>query len=111
MDEVGPMICAFTLSLLIATVLKLFSGVGESEICLLLVKELAEALVARFSSLVLLDQGIKIIFKEITSLMAICHDKIHEELVEEMTFSVMCLGDVSMDSFSGSPIILSSRDS
>lgn len=111
MDEVGPMICAFTLSLLIATVLKLFSGVGESEICLLLVKELAEALVARFSSLVLLDQGIKIIFKEITSLMAICHDKIYEEFVEEMTFSVMCLGEVSMDSFSGSPIILSSRES
>lgn len=90
-NEVDPMICAFRLSLLIAKVGKLFSGIGENEICLLLVKELAEALVARFSSLVLLDQGIKIIFKEITRLMVICHDKIYEEFVEEVTFSVMYL--------------------
>lgn len=63
MDEVDPMICAFRLSLLIGQVLELFSGVGENEIYLLLVKELVEALVARFSSLVPLGQGIKIIFK------------------------------------------------
>lgn len=58
----------------------------------MLVKELAEALVARFSSLVPLDQGIRIIFREITSLMGICHDKIYEEFVNEMTFSVVYCG-------------------
>lgn len=92
MDEVDPMICAFRLSLLVGQVLKLFSGVGESEIYLSLVKELVEALGARFSSLVPLDQCIKIIFKEIMSLMGICHDKIYEEFVKEMTFSVLYLG-------------------
>lgn len=80
MDEVDPMICAFKSCLLRAKMLKLFSGVGESEICLSLFKEFAEALVARFSSLVPLDQGIKIIFKEVTSLMSIYHDRIYSYL-------------------------------
>lgn len=88
--------------------MKLFSGVGESEICLLLVKELAEALVARLNSLVPLYQET---FKEISSPMDICHDKIYGEFVQEITFSVVYHGGSEHDSFPGSPTILSSRDS
>ena len=58
----------------------------------MLVKELAEALVTRFSSLVPSVQGIKIIHKEITSLMGIRRDRIYEEFIEETNFSITYLG-------------------
>lgn len=70
-----PVICAFKLALLISKVLKLSLGKVRADFVFLL-KELAKALVTKFSSSVPLVQGIKIINKVIRSKMGICHDNI-----------------------------------
>lgn len=80
----------------------------KAEFVFLHVKELAEALVTRFSSLVPLVQGIKIIHKEIRSLMGFCCDRIYEEFIEEMNYSTAYLGRGGLFD---SSLILSSRAS